>query len=424
MNRDLVLYICLCAALCVIVGPGITFLSSYFTTTTRWLFILALFFVVASIPGSSHRLGLRSSFILLLYLAWIALSVIWSDVQRLSLFKAVAAVVATLAFYGAGFQIASRMDWKRTLYVFAPVSLLIFVTAVLGLQSTDAIDRSGSTIMYKGLSNHQNMFGLLLTIPMPLLLWLLHTYWKRPAMKFVIAGLLLLDLFFLYASLARSAMVLSIFIAAGFVVSIRHHQRFVLSSLLLLGLLVTSLLQPGLVSTSFERTVYKWEGQEVFSSRESTWRKSRIGAVHGGWTGLGYGISYGHREYEGTYTAVGYGREKGNTQLAVIEELGMVGLALYLMLLGSRLYSCARTFHRTRRGEDKLMLGVLMGVMIGFVAHSIFEAWWNSPGAVEFAYFWTYFGMLSGVDHVCRKQLSNKRHRLKAETLPRIQYVT
>ena len=47
-----------------------------------------------------------------------------------------------------------------------------------------------------------------------------------------------------------------------------------------------------------------------------------------------FGNSIGGGSFAGGLTAVGYGREKGNTQLAIVEETGLVGLIVVFPLLG------------------------------------------------------------------------------------------
>src|SRR5208283_3167499 len=71
----------------------------------------------------------------------------------------------------------------------------------------------------------------------------------------------------------------------------------------------------------------------IFSSRQELWEESYEQAVKGGFVGGGYGVTIGDTDFAGGLTAVGYGREKGNSQLAIMEETGMVGLGLYVIFL-------------------------------------------------------------------------------------------
>jgi hypothetical protein len=74
-------------------------------------------------------------------------------------------------------------------------------------------------------------------------------------------------------------------------------------------------------------------------------------------------------------TAFGYGREKGNTQLAIMEELGLIGLWLYGLLLASLFGHLARTFKRFQTRDDKVAFGIVTGAILGMTVNSVFEAW-------------------------------------------------
>lgn len=66
------------------------------------------------------------------------------------------------------------------------------------------------------------------------------------------------------------------------------------------------------------------------------WEPSYKAALNGGLTGLGYGISDPDILLPGTgshYDGERYVREKGNSVLALIEEVGFTGLILFLLPL-------------------------------------------------------------------------------------------
>src|SRR5262249_8035860 len=71
----------------------------------------------------------------------------------------------------------------------------------------------------------------------------------------------------------------------------------------------------------------------LLRSRRQEWEESLRLAEEGGWIGGGYGVTIGDTSFTGGLTAVGYGREKGNSQLAIVEETGVIGFVFYLLLL-------------------------------------------------------------------------------------------
>ena len=95
-------------------------------------------------------------------------------------------------------------------------------------------------------------------------------------------------------------------------------------------------------------------------------------------------------------TAVGYGREKGNTQLAIWEETGLVGLGLYSLFVLGIIVELGSGLRRIKDQESKIQLGLLLGALVGFLMQSFFEAWWVAPGSAELAFFWAALGAAYG----------------------------
>jgi hypothetical protein len=118
----------------------------------------------------------------------------------------------------------------------------------------------------------------------------------------------------------------------------------------------------------------------------------------GGLVGGGYGVSIGdHKVFAGGLTAIGYGREKGNTQMAIVEEVGLVGFAIYLVIHILLLYRLQSTASSWPSGPHKQVLSLVTGVLMGMMVHSVFEAWWVAPGSPEYVYFWTMAGVAIGL---------------------------
>jgi O-antigen ligase len=97
------------------------------------------------------------------------------------------------------------------------------------------------------------------------------------------------------------------------------------------------------------------------------------------------------------FSSVGYGREKGNSQLAVVEETGLIGLAFYGVFLFTMFGEFFSSLWRLPPGETKLELALTAGLLAGLLAQSCFEAWWTSPGSVGSALFWTTAGVGFGL---------------------------
>ena len=132
-------------------------------------------------------------------------------------------------------------------------------------------------------------------------------------------------------------------------------------------------------------------------TREEVWSKSFEQAKKGGWFGGGYGVTIGDKDFKGGLTAVGYGREKGNSQLAINEETGLIGLGIYLLSLFVLFKRLIGEQLRLKCSRAGVLLGIVTGTLFGMIMQSVFEAWWVAPGSPESLYFWTLTGVALGI---------------------------
>jgi hypothetical protein len=141
------------------------------------------------------------------------------------------------------------------------------------------------------------------------------------------------------------------------------------------------------------------DGGGVFFSRYQIWMESLEQAKRGGAKGGGFGVTIGEA-YSGrigaSISSGQYGREQGNSQLALIEQTGWTGLVLYGILIACILGEIFGAFGRRNR-MDRVALGLLGGGVLGMLVQSVFEAWWVAPGSVEFAIFWALNGAFVAV---------------------------
>jgi O-antigen ligase len=164
-------------------------------------------------------------------------------------------------------------------------------------------------------------------------------------------------------------------------------------------LLVATSTDSAFLDSMYSEYVLKGATQKagVIFSREQVWLRSYENAEQGGWFGIGYGATVGDTEFEEGLSAVGYGREKGNAQLAIVEETGLVGLGLYGILLITLFAPLISAHLRERSRNGKVILGLITGALAGFTIQSVFEAWWVAPGSAESAYFWSLAGVGLGI---------------------------
>jgi O-antigen ligase len=198
---------------------------------------------------------------------------------------------------------------------------------------------------------------------------------------------------------SRAAILSAGMLGIGFCLSLKLGKTGFVLVLMAAALLFVGAISSAVLDTTYRDYILKGSNQEqgIFFSRGEVWRISYENAQQGGWFGAGYGITVGETNFQGGATAVGYGREKGNTQLAIVEETGIVGLVLYFILLLALFMPLLRAHLREKNPDIKVVLGIVTGALAGLTVMSVFEAWWVAPGSAESAYFWSLAGIGLGL---------------------------
>ena len=314
-------------------APVVTYFNVIFTTDTRWVAAVALALVLIltgrAFPVLRQDVGLAVT----AYVSWCVLTYFWSEVPELTLLKSGALALVGIGLFAAGQYWVVRFGWERALSYLFPILVLALFAGAFG---QEAIEQSEGLTLYEGLTNNPNMLGSLMNMAVPLLLWQSYRTRGRRRQLILWLGLLGVVLGVLLLSVARSSIIAALITCGAFlaVVGIRRNALlYALAAVLLIG---SSMAVPDVYETLEQRYVRKVpEGSEadILSSREQLWEESYEQAIKGGFVGGGYGVTIGDTDFAGGLTAYGYGREKGNSQLAIIEETGILGLSLYVLFL-------------------------------------------------------------------------------------------
>ena len=388
------------------VAPVVMYFNLVFTTDTRWLVAAALALVMVGAGRAfsvlRHPVGLAIAG----YVSWCVLTSSWSEVAELTLLKSGALAVVGLGLFAGGQYWVVRLGWARSLDYLFPLLILALFAGVFGQQ---AIEQSSEGLnLYEGLTSNPNMLGSLMNMAVPLLLW--QSYSSRGSRTQLILwlGLLGVVLGVLLLSVSRASIIAALITCAMFLAVVgikRNALLYALAAVLLIG---TFKALPDVNETLEQRYVRKVpEGTEadILDSRQELWEESYEQALKGGFVGGGYGVTIGDTDFAGGLTAVGYGREKGNSQLAIVEETGIVGLVLYVILLVTLFRNATLPLRQSIDPDMKVMGAILLGALAGQTAQSLFEAWWVAPGSPESAYFWAMSGVATGLSIECRKRL-------------------
>lgn len=380
-------------------GAGVSYVNTVFNSTTRWLF-LALLATVLLVGGRLFQpLKTRFGLWLACYFVWCVMTGIWSIVPQLSFMKAFATIAVVLTFVAAGRYWSLGWTQNPPLSFLAPVAITAAASIFTG--------KDYSNVLYQGLTGNPNYLGIIAAAGIPFVAYLIFHAFRHKAslpVRWFSIGLGVVIVLLLARSGSRSALLCAMCVVLSAILTFR------LSKLLTAGIIgialaaTIGLVAPEIQDRLYERYVVKYSyDDDVFSSRRQVWAESWEGAREAGLFGLGYGASYGQTHFAGGLTAISYGREKGNTQLAVVEETGLVGLGFYLLLVTSILSSIIGAFRKIKDIEKRFELSLVNGLIVGLIAQSCFEAWWTAPGSVESALFWSSVGVASGLG---RRQLA------------------
>jgi|APSaa5957512535_1039671.scaffolds.fasta_scaffold06054_3 hypothetical protein len=416
LNVDLLFPI----AVMAFIGPAVKYVNILFNTSTRWGVLVLL--GCALLLTGRLLFGLRSrnssfGFFLFLYICWCLLTTLWSEVPELSLYKSIAFAIVSVAFLSAGRAWVNSRGIEKTYSYLLPILALVFFAGIVGQGEATSFEMMGSVSLYQGLTNNPNMFGSMVAMVFPLLLWMLYVYWKRPRFRFIWGSLLFMSLIFLLLANSRAAILVAFFTTIGIFFALKLKKQLTLVSVSAIVIFGTLAIYPSLISDLKTNYIYKSEVHDigVLSTRESVWHESYLGAQQGGWFGNGYGVSAGQSDFVGGLTAAGYGREKGNTQLAVWEETGIVGLCLYVLIIASLFMKLLVSYQRVRELKLRIQLAIIIGMQFGLFVQSIFEAWWVAPGSPEAVYFWALTGVSIGLLDKAREE--TKKYRIRSTAL-------
>lgn len=381
------------------VGLSVTFLTPVFNTTSRWLVLLGV--ATWLLPRGDlfrplrHHLGIFT----VLFGVWCLLTATWSELPDLSLMKAVAFLLIAVTAMAAGLHWVKQHPTGDALSYLLPLTILALAAGVLGrFETSSVVVLSEGVTTYQGAVGGANMFGSMLAMCSPFLIWRVRSDWQDRRKRVVWLALLSAVIFYLLAAKSRSAFLVVICASAGLLLGSSLRRKVAISMAAVTAIAGLWVLAPWALEQIERDYAYKHGlDQSLLFSRQEVWDESYEQAAKGGWVGGGYGVTIGDLSFEGGLTAIAYGREKANSQLAIVEETGLVGLVLYVVVLGSLFRTLVRGLRQRRQPEVRLQLCLVGGMLAGMLCASVFEAWWVAPSSPESVYFWVLTGVALGL---------------------------
>lgn len=327
------------------------------------------------------------------FLLWNIVSALWSEHPVYSLERAAFSLVITAGFLSAGYNFSDYLKEKFTyLYIIMiPLVLLSLFSLITGLPENGW--SGGNALGFMGYVSHQNTLGAALIFTIPVLF---YPFTERVRVtpgkvRILIINTLLLatSLYILINSRSRGAVLAFIifFILFTLISVTRNNLIYIIPAIVLIAAVI--ILSPA--GKKLEEYAYK-SAPSVLTTRQQMINVSIEGAKQGGLTGIGYGLSFkdstvvlaGDHDRNGIFV-----REKGISSLGIIEETGVIGLVLFLLIYIPLFIYLKKSYNFTTR--QKLFIAA---VFIMYSVHAQAEAWWVGSGSLFYQLHFFTIGYL------------------------------
>ena len=253
---------------------------------------------------------------------------------------------------------------------------------------------------FSGPFGNANALGAFIPFIAPVvLLKLSQAHQKGPATRALYVALTIAFLVFLIMTRSRGGIIATL-VACGWWLyfSFRRAFGWFVVGVLLAGVILFAYFPRYVVSLN--QVYVQKGGTYVLQSRGKLLQASWEAAMESPVIGVGFGVSKGYSEsWEFGYESGGRGREKMNSLVAAIEEVGIVGSAflvfpiVWIFISAARRLLLIRRFHPSAR-EFWIVL-TLSACLVGGLANCLSEAWLTAAGFFCAVMFWLIFGILS-----------------------------
>ena len=384
-------------------GSFVKYINVFANANLRWISSFILLIAVLSNTKFINKFKKPEIFLHLILCFWFILSSFWSDYAIITIYKSIAYSLVSISIFFATSHWAEKKDLKNKLDFMIICLFLALIACMAGTidsSISNYINLSTAFTVYSGIVNNPNALGAMILMVLPFCLWKI-TISRGIIFKIVWSFFIIVLTLTAFLSYARSSLIGIVLLLLIYLFS-RKKSKIIIS-------LITSLSIVSIIFLTFQtaddliidRYIYKSfdRGGTILFSREENWRDSFEAAKEGGLFGAGFGVAIGSENVSikgFSASASGYGREKGNGILAIIEESGLIGLGLatwfnfYVLLTARRAYIITKNF------QERTLLTILCGALFSISIFGFGEAYIVAPGTFEFAIYFAYLGALSG----------------------------
>jgi len=274
------------------------------------------------------------------------------------------------------------------------------------------------------LFGNPNSLGAIMGIVVaPLLMWGVlvsegKRCYKRRVFALSLCGVLLLS------SLARAAMAGAVMAALMFCLPLRRYRLLMQGAgmVLLMGMLIISVRSvrsnqspnQSRESSLVALLLHKGHSESsILLSREGPWQQTKDAVRKHPWFGTGFGTSETNYEAANpdtdtlrTASVVTTTREHGNSYLAILEWVGLLGVVPFCLLIIMTGVNVARVVLWMYRSQSYVSPAVpIAAVAISALVHAAFEDWMFAPGYYITVFFWAFAFVLVDLIPVAKPRL-------------------
>jgi O-antigen ligase len=332
---------------------------------------------------------------------WSALTFLWSGYPAITLSRSFYFIFISSGAILAGYLWNNRNFTPLSFLI--PANIILIALSLFSLITGIPADSwtGGNAKGFMGFAGHQNTLASALIFTMPGFIYLMLNGRSQTAKAAPASGktgslffwiLLLLNIVILILTYSRASVLALITGILIFLILAEKRIILLYSFIAAAAFIIAILIFSPLKEKSIE--IINKDFPEFYSSRLFMWEPSFKAALNGGLTGLGYGISDPDILVPGTgsyYAGERYVREKGNSVLAIVEEVGIAGLFFFLLIIG---YALQKSFLEMRKSTSvrRDQYAFIIAVISALVIHAQFEAWWTGPGSIHLPIFFCYLG--------------------------------
>ena len=367
-------------------------------------YLVPLFFLYFFFTGISF--AFRNNFLktfLLLILAfgiWASLTSAWSDYPWVSISRSGYFMFISFAAVLGGYL------WQQinsgSLSFLLPANIVIISLSLFSLITNIPAESwtGGNGKGFMGFAGHQNTLASAILFTLPGLITrnskfkIQNQQSKKSAARILFLYIfIILNILILLLTFSRASLLAFICGTIIFLIFNKKWNTLIYSTAAILLIFCLVWFSPS-IKTEFNKFIRK-DFPAFYSTREWMWVPSYKAALNGGLAGIGYGISNPDIIVPGTgsyYDNGRYIREKGNSFLALVEEVGVVGFMLFLLPLGYLL----KMFNKNKAVHPSTIFhqpsSIVISVLVALLIHSQFEAWMVGVGSIQLPIFFFYLG--------------------------------